>query len=128
MSTSAVSVQMHEEILALAKTLCSGAEESRLERLCEACEAEVAAKLRAGVSTEQCEAAFICAAAWLAAAYYESAEGSDGIVSLRAGEMSVTAAGADRRSARCDLLRRSARALMEPYCRETAFSFQGVQG
>ena len=124
-----MSVQMHEEILALAKTLCSGAvEEARLERLCVACEAEVAGKLRTGVSVEQCEAAFICAAAWLAAAYYESGEGGGEIVSLRAGEMSVSAAGADRRSARCDLLRRSAKALMEPYCREMQFGFRGVQG
>ena len=128
MSGAAVSVQMHEEILALAKTLCSDAEEARLERLCEACEAEVAGKLRTGVEIAQCEAAFVCASAWLAAAHYESGEGAEGIASLRAGEMSVTAAGADRRSARCELLQRSARALMDPYCREAKFSFCGVPG
>lgn len=129
MGAATVNERLHGEILAMAKTLCSWeGEETILERLCTACEAELAAKLREGMTIEGCESAFVCAAAWLAAAAFESGQGGEGISSLRAGQLSVTAAGAEHRGVRSDLLRRSARALMEPYCRETHFGFCGVQG
>ena len=61
---------MDEEILETAKSICAcGAEdEALLKRLCAASAQALERELREGVAPEDCEGAFICASAWLAAA------------------------------------------------------------
>ncbi len=121
---------MKEDIFVTAQSICAPAaqEQSLLRLLCESSEKELEGKLRRGVSKDDCAAAFTCAAAWLAAAGLENIRcAGEDIASLRAGDMSVTAATAGERSERAQLLRRQARRLMEPYSEDTFF-FCGVEG
>ncbi len=121
---------MKEDIFITAKTICAPAESelSVLRLLCESGERELEGRLRRGVSKEDCAAAFTCAAAWLAAASLENIRcAGEELSSLRAGDMSVTAATAGERYERAQLLRRQAKRLMEPYS-EDDFCFCGVQG
>ena len=66
---------MLEEIYALALTFLGGAgEDTALRAACKAAEAELGAKLKPGISPEDCSDSFVCAAAWLALAGYGAAE------------------------------------------------------
>ena len=121
---------MREDIFAAASALCKSAETERelLRTLCDARALELERLLRAGLSVDDCAAAFTCAAGWLAAADLEDIRcAAEELSSARAGDMSVTAAGANERRERTALLRRQARRLMEPYCTD-GFFFCGVQG
>jgi len=73
---------MDEEILETAKSICScGAEdEALLKRLCAASAQALERELREGVAPEDCEGAFICASAWLAAAALTDARLGGGAV------------------------------------------------
>ena len=81
---------MDEEILETAKSICAcGAEdEALLKRLCAASAQALERELREGVAPEDCEGAFICASAWLAAAALTDARlgGAEELTSLRAGD------------------------------------------
>ena len=58
-----------EEIYeAAAQAAPSGADEELLQRLCRISAAQWQARLKAGVTPEDCREVFICAAAWSAAA------------------------------------------------------------
>ena len=60
-----------EEIYeAAAQAAPSGADEELLQRLCRISAAQWQARLKAGVTPEDCREVFICAAAWSAAAGY----------------------------------------------------------
>ena len=113
---------MHEKILELAQTVSGAgeAEQALLEALCGAAELAWTARLRAGVTAEDCGAAFACAAAFTAAA--DLAAGSGGVESFTAGEVSVKT-----RDAAAEL-RRTAERLMAPYAEAEDFSFKGVRG
>lgn len=122
---------MDEEILKTAKSICACAEEDGplLERLCAASARALRGSLRAGVSPEDCEGAFVCASAWLAAAALTEARlaGGEELSALRAGDVTVTmksAGGSERAAA----LRRSARQLMAPYTEGGGFFFCTVKG
>lgn len=122
---------MDEEILKTAKSICACAEEDGplLERLCTASTRALRDSLRAGVSPEDCEEAFVCASAWLAAAALTEARlaGGEELSALRAGDVSITmksAGGSERAAA----LRRSARQLMAPYTEGGGFFFCAVKG
>ena len=119
---------MDEEILETAKSICScGAEdEALLKRLCaQALERE----LREGVAPEDCEGAFICASAWLAAAALTDARlgGAEELSSLRAGDVTIEVRGGAN-SERAAALRRSAQQLMAPYTEGGGFFFCAVKG
>lgn len=121
---------MKEDIFITAQSICAPdeKEQSLLRLLCESSEKELEGKLKRGVSKNDCAAAFTCAAAWMAAAMLENIRcAGEEFSSLRAGDLSITAAGAAERSERAELLRRQARRLMEPYS-EDAFCFCGVEG
>lgn len=118
---------MHEAIFELAKALTqpAQAELPLLEALCAAAGAELAGRLREGLTPEDCGDAFRCAAALLAAAGLlpgreagEAEQFSAGEVSLRTGD------GGQAASA----LRRQAEALMAPYWQDDGFAFLGVRG
>lgn len=122
---------MDEEILKTAKSICACTEEDEtlLKRLCAASAQALKRELRAGVSPEECEGAFVCASAWLAAAALTEARlaGGEELSALRAGDVSVTmrnAGGCGRAAA----LRRSARQLMAPYTEGGGFFFCAVKG
>lgn len=122
---------MLEEINAIALELShAAAEESGvLEKLCEAVCGEIEGKLREGISKEDCEGAFICAAAWLAAAALSSVRtNGEEISSLRAGDLNVTTRGEKERSEQYERLRRQAWELMAPYVKDSGFCFRGVRG
>ena len=116
---------MDEEILETAKSICAcGAEdEALLKRLC------AASELREGVAPEDCEGAFICASAWLAAAALTDARlgGAEELSSLRAGDVTIEVRGGAN-SERAAALRRSARQLMAPYTEGGGFFFCAVKG
>lgn len=121
---------MREDIFAAAAALSKPAqtEGELLRTLCDARALELERQLRAEVSANDCAAAFTCAAGWLAAADLEDIRcAAEELSSARAGDMSVTVAGAGERSERTALLRRQARRLMEPYCTD-GFFFCGVRG
>ena len=113
---------MDEEILETAKSICAcGAEdEALLKRLCAASAQALERELREGVAPEDCEGAFICASAWLAAAALPDA-------SLRAGDVTIEVRGGAN-SERAAALRRSARQLMAPYTEGGGFFFCAVKG
>ena len=122
---------MLEEITAIASELshATQAEKNVLSRLCTAACGEIEGKLREGVSREDCEGAFVCAAAWLAAAALASARGSgEDISSLRAGDLSVTKRGGAECGEQYERLRKQAWELMAPYVRDSGFCFRGVRG
>lgn len=112
---------MHEEIVTLAARL-TGEEAGSplLEDLCTAAEAAWTARLREGVTAEDCGAAFRCAAAFTAAANLMGGEGGG---TFRVGSVSVTtpaSGGGDFRAL--------AAGLMAPYAVDGSFAFRGVRG
>ena len=113
---------MDEEILETAKSICAcGAEdEALLKRLCAASAQALERELREGVAPEDCEGAFICASAWLAAAALTDAR-------LGAGDVTIEVRGGAN-SERAAALRRSARQLMAPYTEGGGFFFCAVKG
>ena len=122
---------MREEITAIASELshATQAEENVLDKLCTAACAEIEGKLREGISKEDCEGAFTCAAAWLAAAALVSARaGGEDVSSLRAGDLSVTKRGAAECAQQYERLRYQAWELMAPYVKDSGFCFRGVRG
>lgn len=82
-----------------------------------------------GVAPEDCEGAFICASAWLAAAALTDARlgGAEELSSLRAGDVTIEVRGGAN-SERAAALRRSARQLMAPYTEGGGFFFCAVKG
>lgn len=122
---------MDEEILETAKSICAcGAEdEALLRRLCTASAQEIRCGLREGIAPEDCEGAFICASAWLAAAALTDARlgGAEELSSLRAGDVTIGVRGGTN-SERAAALRRCARQLMAPYTEGGGFFFCAVKG
>lgn len=120
---------MQEKILEYAKML-GGAEEGRedlLEALCEAAEAELAGRLRSGMTPAECGGAFPVAAAWLALAGLCAGECARGEASgWTAGAVSVS--GSVPAGERAGTLRAQALRLMGPYLRDDGFCFRGVRG
>ena len=122
---------MFEEITSIASELshATAAEAVVLPKLCAAACQELAGKLREGISKEDCEGAFTCAAAWLAAAALISArEGGEEISSLHAGDLSVTKRSGKECSEQYMRLRTQAWELMAPYVKDSGFCFRGVRG
>ena len=122
---------MREEITAIASELshATETEKSVLDKLCAAACAEIEEKLREGISKEDCEGAFTCAAAWLAAAALASARSSgEDVSSLRAGDLSVTKRSGAECAQQYERLRKQAWELMAPYVKDSGFCFRGVRG
>ena len=125
-----MTVGMSGRILAVACAMTKADENERetLALLCTAEEKALEERLREGVCKEECEDAFICAAAFLAAAALESARaGGEEFSSLRAGDLTVTKRSSDEGSKRLSLLREQAWALMRPYTTDGGFCFRGVE-
>ena len=122
-----------EEIYeAAAQAAPSGADEELLQRLCRISAAQWQARLKAGVTPEDCREVFICAAAWSAAAGYatQQSAASWNIESFTVGDVSVKTTGLENTSQMSapQKLEWQARMLMRPFCRPEGFAFVGVRG
>ena len=103
---------MGERILKLALAAAGeGADRTLLEPLCAAAERAWLARLREGVTAEDCGEALPCAAAFTAAA--DLAAGEGGAASFSAGELSVNLGSGADRARRAERLRQAAERLME---------------
>ena len=114
---------MGERILELALALGGGEDRALLPPLCAAAERAWLARLREGVTAEDCGEALPCAAAFTAAA--DLAAGEGGAASFSAGDISVKLDGGLRRA---ESLRQTAERLMEPFVRAKGLWAQGVEG
>lgn len=114
---------MRENILTVAASIAGANEDdwTLLEELCRAAEAAWMARLREGVSMENCGSAFDCAVAFSAAAMFGA--GQEGVSSFSAGDVSVKLRGEAGAS-----LREAAERLMAPYARPEGLFLKGVPG
>ena len=121
---------MTERILELACGITnpSEGEQALLEHLCHAAEMAWTARLKQGVSAEDCAEAFLCAAAFTAAADFALGRNSEGVESFTAGEISIRHSGSAEGNAKADALRKTAERLMAPYTETATFAFKGVRG
>lgn len=121
---------MEERILVLAAEIARETEEPSdlLKALCLAAEAAWRGRLRENVSEEECAEALCCAAALTAAGGRLLGRGDDGIASFTAGAVSIRSRESTGNAALAEALQEAAERIMEPYCRETEFHFQGVRG
>jgi len=103
-------------------------EQPLLETLCHAAEAAWSARLKNGVSPEDCGEAFLCAAAFTAAADFAVSRNSEGVESFTAGELSIRRSGSAEDRVQADALRKTAERLMAPYAEPESFAFKGVRG
>lgn len=121
---------MSEEILTLARTVSGAgeAEETLLDSLCRAARRRWEARLKPGLTPEDCGTAFSCAAAFSAAADLAASRAAGAVGAFTAGDISVKSRGAAETAALVQELRRAAEGLMAPYAGEESFCFQGVRG
>lgn len=119
---------MHSEILKLAQAASGAAAEEQplLALLCDAAQQRWKSRLRQGVRMEDCGAAFLCAAAFTAAADLEAGRGG-AVEFFTAGEISVRT-GAAGTSPAAEALRQTAERLMAPFTEAEDFCFKGVRG
>ena len=118
-------MNLTEQICSQAKLLIRDLEETDvplLEMLCRSAEVTMRAKLRKGISPEDCKADFIAAASLYAlAAMTEISEGAR-IEQVTAGDLTLRRTGTD--AAAC-CLRYQAEMMMLPYMKD-GFAFMGV--
>ncbi len=116
---------MTEKIVALAKAL--GAEtdqEELLSVLCQAAQQELEGRLRPGVTPDDCESAFVPAAAWMALAWLNTGNGGEGVTAFTAGDVTIRKEGGRETAALLDQAGR----IMAPYLQDSGFAFLGVGG
>ena len=111
---------MEEQILAFVELMGGRGNEELLRPLCQAAEREMAGRLREGLSPEDCESAFVPAAAWMVLAWLQAGEA--GVASFTAGNLTIhrTGQGAAELTAQAERL-------MAPYLAD-GFAFRGVLG
>lgn len=119
---------MGERILELALALGGGEDRALLPPLCAAAERAWLARLREGVTAEDCGEALPCAAAFTAAADLAAGRGGGAVAAFTAGDVSVRGRGAAETASLSRDLRRTAEGLMAPYAEEADFCFRGVRG
>ncbi len=108
----------------------AGTDEQMLFSLCRAAEQSITARLRPGVTADDCRDSFVCAAAWIAVSYLPQSVQTRQVQSFTVGEVSVTAGSPDADvSGAAACLRTQAELLMAPYCASGGgFAFLGVRG
>ncbi len=119
---------MRQKILDLFSAICSPTEgeQALAEGLCDAARGTLAARLRPGLSPEDCGEAFPIAAAMLAAAGLLPLRSNRNVEQFTVGEVSVrTSSGGTTDAA---ALRQEAARLMAPYLNADGFAFREVRG
>lgn len=121
---------MFEQILYLASAITQPSETERplLEALCTSAEAELGQRLRDGVRPEDCQEAFACAAALLAASGLLPCRSGGNVEQFTAGDVSVKTGGGSQVCEAAAAMRRQAASMMEAYCGDGAFAFRSVRG
>ena len=118
-------MNLTEQIFAQSVLLAGNLEvkqEALLRLLCTAAANALAARLRSGITPQDCKADFVAAASLYALAALSEADGLDSVESFTAGDVTVRKGKSCAASA---CLRRQADLMISPYCVDT-FSFQGV--
>ena len=118
-------MNLTEQIFAQAVLLAGdleGKQEALLHLLCSGTASALTARLRKGISPQDCRADFVAAASLYALAALSEAEGLDSLESFTAGDLTVRKGKSSAASA---CLRRQADLMISPYCKDS-FSFQGV--
>lgn len=120
---------MFEQIVYLASAIVRPAEEERplLTSMCAAAMAELAGRLRKGLTPEDCGDAFPCAAALLAASRVLPCRGGGDVEQFSVGDVSVRTGGSGINETAA-ALRRQAESMLTAYCGDGEFAFLGVKG
>ena len=116
---------LKEQVFAQAALLAGQLEGSRLEMLDVLCTASVAsltARLRPGLTPEDCKADFVAAASLYALAALNEVGDTDRQEEISAGDLTLRKSSAD---AAANCLRNQAEIMIVPYLKDR-FSFQGV--
>ena len=116
---------LKEQVFAQAALLAGQLEGSRLEMLDVLCTASVAsltARLRTGLTPEDCKADFIAAASLYALAALNEVGDTDRLEEISAGDLTLRKSSAD---AAANCLRNQAEIMIAPYLKDR-FSFRGV--
>ncbi|MDD5864388.1 MAG: hypothetical protein PUD80_07135 [Firmicutes bacterium] len=116
-----------EQVFAQAALLAGELDEHQtqlLKMLCSACAASLTARLREGLTPEDCKADFIAAASLFALANLNGVDESGQVSEFRAGDLTVRRGdGTQDAASRC--LRRQAELMIAPYIRD-GFTFRGI--
>ena len=116
---------LKEQVFAQAALLAGQLEGSRLEMLDVLCTASVAsltARLRPGLTPEDCKADFVAAASLYALAALNEVGDTDRLEQISAGDLTLRKSSAD---AAANCLRDQAEIMIVPYLKDR-FSFRGV--
>ena len=116
---------LKEQVFAQAALLAGQLEGSRLEMLDVLCTASVAsltARLRPGLTPEDCKADFVAAASLYALAALNEVGHTDRLEEISAGDLTLRKSSAD---AAANCLRNQAEIMIVPYLKDR-FSFRGV--
>ena len=116
---------MQEGIYSLAQGFLGEiGENPALRAACRAAEERLAGRLRPGVSPDDCSGSFMCAAAWIALAYYRTAEDASAPEEFSMADLRIRTGhghGAEK------TLLTQADTLMAPWCTDEGFAFLGVR-
>lgn len=117
---------MEEQIYSMVELLLGSQadRETAVRTLCRAAETALAARLKPGLTPEDCADSFVCAAAWFVLGALEHGGSAADIASFTAGEVTVTKGSRQTLT----YLRQQAETLLGPYFGADDFSFQGVRG
>ena len=85
---------MTEKVLKLLAAMgADSSQEELLTPLCQAVQDSLARRLRPGVTAEDCESAFITAAAWMVLAGLRTGDGGEGVTDFTAGDVTIRREG-----------------------------------
>lgn len=118
-------MMLQQQVFAQAVLLAGELEEQEtdlLQALCAAAAASLSARLKKGITPEDCKADFIAAASLFALSALESAAAGGSMEEFRAGDLTVKRSGG---SAASNCLRNQAELVILPYL-EDRFAFLGV--
>ena len=94
---------MTEKVLKLLATMgADTSQEELLTPLCQAVQDSLARRLRPGVTAEDCESAFVTAAAWMVLAGLRTGDGGEGVTAFTAGDVTIRKEGGRESAALLD--------------------------
>ena len=116
---------MTEKIVSLLEAMGTDTNQKPLvTSLCQTVQESLIRRLRPGISPEDCENAFVTAAAWMVLVGLRNGNCGENVTSFTAGDVTI-----HREIGRetADLLKQAER-IMAPYVMDSGFFIEGVQG
>ena len=116
---------LRDQVLAQALLLAGELDDRQMEllgALCTAATASLAARLREGLSPQDCKADFVAAASLFALAALSSADDLEGVQQFKIGDVTLHKGSKDAAS---NCLRSQAELMIAPYLKDR-FAFRGV--